>query len=372
MSLPAPAEALGAEGVNDGPTTGDLTDLVLDSVPVGVLICTPEGDRANAALRRLWRGDVPIDRHSLATALEPIHEPARAGADGRLRRVRRPSPIDVVLGGRRAAPGRYRLARADGSVAVVRVEGEPLEQAGRPIGAAFIVTDETAIRDAERLRDSFLGILGHEIRTPITSIVGGSQLLRSPTLDPDVRAEVAAAVVEEAERLDRLVEQLIRLAAVDARGISESEPIHLAHAARRAIARERRRLPRLKLELDVAPVVPAAAGDEGFVAEVIAILLDNAAKYAGAASRIVVSVREANDSVEVHVLDEGPGLPAKGGDAVFQLYERGAAGPSDHTGTGIGLFVARAIIEAMGGRIWAKNRAEGGADVGFGLPVAPL
>ena len=102
----------------------------------------------------------------------------------------------------------------------------------------------------------------------------------------------------------------------------------------------------------------------------MAILIDNATKYAGEAGRIVVRVEACGPETAVRVLDEGPGLPLPGSEAVFRLFHRGPSADAQRSGTGIGLFVARAIVEAMGGRIWAENREGGGADVGFALPVA--
>jgi len=130
-------------------------------------------------------------------------------------------------------------------------------------------------------------------------------------------------------------------------------------------------MPRLTIEVtNEGPRRPVAA-DEGYVDQVLAILLDNAVKYAGASGRILIRIVHGDADVEVHDLDEGPGLPEMGGEAVFRLFHRG---PTQHAetsaGFGIGLFVARAIVEAMGGRIWAENRDEGGADVGFALPIA--
>jgi signal transduction histidine kinase len=351
--------------------------LALEALPVGVLVDTEDGLWANHELHRIWRRaeSEPFDRVAVARSLTPLAEARRATVtttDQRLETDDEPRDDRPMVGeaGFTIAAGRYRLERGDGSSGVVRAESRLLvDSDGQPLGTIALVTDETAIHDAERLRDAFLGILGHELRTPITSIVGGSELLRSDGLDADIRREVAAALSDEADRLNRLVDQLIRLATLERRG-SVAEPVHLVHAARRAAQRERVRFPRLQVDVVSDGRVPAAAGDEGYIGEVMTILLDNAAKYAGPAGRVTLVVSGSETSAEVHVLDEGPGVPASAGD-IFGLFQRGAvAEASSRHGTGIGLFVARAIVEMMGGRIWASNRPEGGADVGFELPVA--
>ena len=351
--------------------------LALDALPVGVLVDTDDGLWANHELHRIWRRpeSEPLDRATVARSLTPLADSRRTTVtttDQPLDRDdARPDDLPMIgEAGFTIAPGRYRLDRGDATTGVVRAESRLLVDGdGQPIGTIALVTDETSIHDAERLRDAFLGILGHELRTPITSIVGGSELLRNESLDADIRREVAASLSDEADRLNRLVDQLIRLATLERRG-SVAEPVHLVHAARRAAQRERVRFPRLRVDVVADGRVPAAAGDEGFVGEVLTILLDNAAKYAGPAGRVMVVVSGSEAVAAVHVLDEGPGVPASAGD-IFGLFQRGAvAEASSGHGTGIGLFVARAIVEMMGGRIWASNRREGGADVAFELPVA--
>jgi NtrC-family two-component system sensor histidine kinase KinB len=253
---------------------------------------------------------------------------------------------------------------------VVLVAAAPLGSARRAGSAVAVATDVTSRHDVERLRDAFLGILGHELRTPVTSIVGAAELLRSDGLDPQVRRDVADTLVEEAHRVHRLVEQLIDLARLERSGVTSDEPIHVVHLARAVIRRERTRFPRLSLDLVADDHITPAMGAEGYVTQVLTILVDNAAKFSGKNGQVTVRVTAEADEVEVHVLDNGPGLPPAGRDAIFRLFQRGpASGPTDAPGLGIGLFVARAIVEAMGGRIWAEDRPGGGADVGFALPA---
>ena len=116
-----------------------------------------------------------------------------------------------------------------------------------------------------------------------------------------------------------------------------------------------------------------ALGHDGSVRQVVEILLDNALRHGGADVPIEVRIDAVDATIALHVLDDGPGMPFEGlGDDMFRLFHRGARGASRVSGgTGIGLFVARAIVESLGGELWARNRTEGGADVGFCLPSAP-
>lgn len=378
---------LGATGER-ARSTGDLpARLALEALPFGVLLATEDGMWANHELHRIWHRPEtsPFEPDTVLAALTPVPNRARptltvtereaADDEAALRedaaedRRTNPAGDGPLAGSPWIASGRYTLRRADGTTGVVRVDPRRLvDEDGRTIGMLTVIADETAAAESERLRDAFLGILGHELRTPITSIVGGSELLRADGLDGDIRREVATSLAEEADWLNHLVDQLIRLATLD-RGGSAAEPVHLGHVVRRAIQRERTRFPRLRVEAAVDGQVPPASGDEGFIGEVLTILLDNAAKYAGPASHVTIVVTAGPSVARVHVLDEGPGVPIGSGD-IFGLFQRGHADAGARTGTGIGLFVARAIVEMLGGRIWATNRPEGGADVAFELPLA--
>jgi K+-sensing histidine kinase KdpD len=190
-------------------------------------------------------------------------------------------------------------------------------------------------------------------------------------LDQQMHREVTALVVEEAHRVHILVDQLTALTLLQSAGSSlAAEPVHLVHLARRVCVREGARRPELDLRLAALDSSPGIAlGDEGFIAQALTILIENAGKYGGSARTVEIDVRPAGSEVAVHVLDRGPGLGGAEPERLFALYERGAP-EGAVAGTGIGLYVARQIVAAMGGRVWAKDREGGGSDFGFALPSA--
>ena len=346
-----------------------------DQVPVGILIATAAGDRVNPELRRLWRAapDSAFDRRTVDRRLQPFQ--VRRSEGPPLPRGRRPhlAPVRAALAGRTTDGIRMFVERLDRTRGVVRVSARTLVLADGSLGAVFTATDEFATFESERLRDAFLGIVGHELRTPVSSILTAADLLALPDLGDEVRAEILTGLGEETRRLHALTEQLLRLADLERRGVDASdEPVHLVHVARRVVNRRRRHRRADGIRLDVpAEPVPAVAGEDGFVDQVIVAILDNAAKYAPG-SEVTVRIVVQDDTVEVHVLDRGPGLPKGGSDSIFTLFHRSSGtGRDGPAGFGIGLFVARSIIEAMGGRIWAVDRPGGGADVGFALPIIP-
>jgi K+-sensing histidine kinase KdpD len=372
-SDPATAPAPGHPGADPEPGSPDgVFGTAFEALTVGVLVCTPEGDHANGALRRIWRvgADDPLDRAALERSLRPLPDTRPLGGsavDGSFR------PVRAAIA-RQATPAtRVGVVRGDGSNAVVRLVVQPIA-VGRGRGAVLSAVDETAAYEVERLRDAFLGIVGHELRSPISSVLSAADLLRGGGLEPDVAAEVAADLGSEAQRLHELVEQLLRLADLERLGIAAGdEPVQLRNLARRTIRRWKQRRPRLQIELESPAEVPPVAGEDGYITQALDVLLDNAAKFAGSSAPIIVRIEAVDGEVRLHVLDEGPGIRDGDAGSIFELFHRARGrrpaeeGPSGH---GIGLFVARAIVGALGGRMWAESRPDRGADVGFALPIA--
>jgi two-component system sensor histidine kinase KdpD len=211
------------------------------------------------------------------------------------------------------------------------------------------------------MREAFINVLSHELRTPVTSIYGIAKVVASRwrTLDDGVREELLGDVAAESDRLQRLVEDLVVVAKVE-RGVdlSASEPVLLQHRVRAVAAAMRLEWPGRSFVVDSPDGVPPALGDDGYVEQVLRNLFGNAAKYGR--SEVRARVRYDDDWVEVSVLDDGPGIAPEDLDRIFELFYR--ASRTGHVpGAGIGLFVARRLASAMGGRLWAEDRPDGGA-----------
>ena len=224
-------------------------------------------------------------------------------------------------------------------------------------------------RRASELRDAFNGIISHELRTPITAIYGGAKLLarRDRELQPETRWELIDDLEAEADRLYRLVEDLLVLSRSE-RGTIEraDDPVVVQRVAERVVRSEQERWPGIKFEVETSSAF-TAHGDETYVEQILRNLLSNAAKYSGAGTTVRTIVDETAEGVRVRVLDEGAGLSPTETARLFELYYRSPRTAGTIGGAGIGLFVCRALVEAMGGRIWATPRPEGGAEFGFVL-----
>ncbi len=252
---------------------------------------------------------------------------------------------------------------------------ELLTTIGRALaGPVDLATRYASEQRARQLRDAFVGVISHELRTPITTIYGTSAMLarRIEEMSPDARGQAVADIEAESDRLRRLVEDLLVLSRAEGGRVHvEREPVLVAHVVRGFIASEAARWPEHTIDLHVPPTVPLVAAEETYVEQVVRNLVSNAAKYSPPGSTIEVVVEASDGEVRTRVLDEGIGLDGDTAERLFELFYRAPLATRRASGAGIGLFVCRELVAAMGGRIWARPRPEGGAEVGFGLPALP-
>ncbi|MES1174828.1 MAG: ATP-binding protein [Myxococcales bacterium] len=226
--------------------------------------------------------------------------------------------------------------------------------------------------EGERLRNSLLSAVSHDLKTPLTSIIAAGQTLLSGTSHAvDVQRGLVATMVGEGERLHRLINNLLSLARLDSPSIelrrtTESiEEIVSASVARlRAMGGEQQILLSLDRNLPLVRVEPL------LLEQVLLNLIENAKRYAGEGAQIQVHAKVAGDLVAVQVLDDGPGIPEDEWDKVFEKFYRGRGVGKADGGVGLGLTICRAIIRAHGGRISIQPRNAGGTIVEFTLPAA--
>jgi K+-sensing histidine kinase KdpD len=225
--------------------------------------------------------------------------------------------------------------------------------------------DDGALID-ERDRQAFLDILSHELRTPVTTIYGGAQLLAKRELKGERRRAVAEDVRIEADRLYRLVEDLVILVNSERDAIRPvGEPVAVGRLVSAAIEREIARHPSVKIALLGASDATADGADEEMVTHVIRNLLDNAIRYGGAAGPIEVVVELTASEVAVRINDHGAAPELDG--QPFGLSTTRPVTAAARAGAGIGLYVADRLVRAMGGRMWADRAAGTGAEFGFAL-----
>ena len=224
-----------------------------------------------------------------------------------------------------------------------------------------------------RFRDAFIGVVSHELRTPITTIYGMSHVLRQhlATMDPDTVRERLDDIEAESDRLRRLTEDLLVLSRAEAGQLMlAADPILMGQAVRTAVDSEHTRSPGHVFSVDAPRDLPLVLGEDLYVEQVIRNFLSNAAKYSPVGTTITIRAVEDDGGVSVRVIDAGPGLRDAEPDRLFDIFYRAPEAIRHTGGAGIGLFVCRELIQAMGGRVWARNAVEAGrgAEFGFWLP----
>jgi PAS domain S-box-containing protein len=239
-------------------------------------------------------------------------------------------------------------------------------------GTILVLRDVTVARSARAVRDAFLGVLSHELRTPVTAIYGNSEILARKSgvaMDDEQRREMFDDIRSEADRLYRLVENLLVLSRVERQGLTiDTEPVLLQRLIPRVVESESTRWPNAAWKTELPADLPPVAAEETYIEQVLRNLLGNAAKYGGDGP-VIVTANESGATVTVRVRDAGPGFPPDEVGQLFDLFFRSPSAVKRATGAGIGLFVSRQLVHAMGGRMTATNRPEGGAEFSFEIPV---
>ena len=223
--------------------------------------------------------------------------------------------------------------------------------------------------ESERLRNSLLAALSHDLRTPLTALVGLSESLvrADPPLAP-AEHDTAVALHEEARRLGTMVANLLDMARIESGAVRLNQQWQaLEETVGSALRPLRQALGTRVIRTRIPADLPLLRFDAVLLERVLSNLLENAAKYTPPASTITIAARVREDWVDVTVDDDGPGLPPGREEALFEKFARGQQ-ESALPGVGLGLAICRAIVEAHGGRIAAGRSAEGGAAITFSLP----
>ncbi len=224
--------------------------------------------------------------------------------------------------------------------------------------------------ETERLRNSLLSSVSHDLRTPLATITGAvSTILDSRTgLDAATQRELLESVHEEAERLNRLVQNLLEMTRLESGALQLKQELHPPEEIiGAALGRLGKRLADRRVTTKVPPDLPLVAMDDVLVEQVLVNLLDNALKYTPAGTPIEVIATATDQNLTIEVADHGPGLPPGEEDRVFEKFFRGEQIVA--RGAGLGLAICRGIVRAHGGRIWAQNLPGGGVAFLFTLPL---
>jgi PAS domain S-box-containing protein len=347
---------------------------ILDHSADGVMILDAQlrVERWNRALSRItgWRADQTTGRH---------HDVVVRWK----RRDMGPNLSDAVADGWPRAHGVENwpdtlyvegdLERLDGSTISVGITYAPLTDPDGDLRNVIAnVRDITRFREAEQLKSTFISVISHELKTPVALIKGYADTLNREDADWDHATiqQGLDVIVEEADRLAELIENLLAASKLQAEGMRLTlDDANLPLIVEQSIERFHTQTDHHTLYAAFPDDFPIISGDTTRLRQVIDNLLSNAIKYSPKGGDIAVRGTYDDDWVQVTVSDQGPGIPPDQLDRVFERFYRVENSLTNNTqGTGLGLYLAHAVISAHGGRIWASNNPEGGTTFSFVLP----
>jgi two-component system sensor histidine kinase KdpD len=239
-------------------------------------------------------------------------------------------------------------------------------------GAVEKLSRTEAARESERLRSALLDSVTHEFRTPLTSIKASvSSLLSQAQLAPEERQELLTVIDEESDRLNRLVGEAVEMAQLDAKEVKlELRPHTIQEVIDEALDESQQVVARNPVEIRLPEQLPAAVMDAAWITKVLRHLLENAVKYSQPGSPIFISSEVKNDRLITSVADRGSGIDDLERSLIFDKFYRGQSQRYRVQGTGMGLAIVKAIVEAHGGRISVTSQLGHGSVFSFGLPLA--
>jgi PAS domain S-box-containing protein len=343
-------------------------DAMLDSAADGILILNPDHsiERTNPAFARMF--GLPQEKLQAMS-----HEDV-------IRWVKEPHGITLA----KAEAGGWPLSPQ----AHLYVEGDierPNGQAPLPVGIIYAplistegsllntiatIRDITRFRQADELKSEFISIVSHELKTPVALIKGYVSTLRRDDVqwDREILADGLEVIEEEADNLTRLIEDLLDASRLQAGGMAlKRTDVALKTMAERLAERFQTQTETHEITVDLPDDLPVVMADDVRIEQVLSNLISNAIKYSPG-GEININGCARPSEVLICVSDEGPGIPAGDLPHIFDRFYRAPETSRKTKGAGLGLYLAQAIIEAHGGRIWADPQMNKGAKICFSLP----
>jgi len=251
-----------------------------------------------------------------------------------------------------------------------------VDQGALAIERVLLVEDMDRVKrtvESERLRSALLTSISHDLKTPLASVLGAASTMRdlASNLSDTEKRDLLATVIDESERLNRFIANLLDMTKLESGAIVPNTALHdVGEIVGSALHRAGKILARHKVSLELAADLPMLELDAVLFEQVLFNLLDNAAKYSPPDTTISISSIREKNAVSLQVADEGEGIPPTELESVFDKFYRAQKGDHVRPGTGLGLAISRGFVEAMGGRITAANRADRkGAVITIRLPI---
>jgi len=251
-----------------------------------------------------------------------------------------------------------------------------IDQGALAIERVYLVEDVDRAKrtiETDRLRSALLTSISHDLKTPLAAVLGAAGTLRdlSSALGDSEKADLLATIIDESERLNRFIANLLDMTKLEAGAVvPNTAPHDLDEIVGSALRRAGKILTEHRAELELAAGLPMLNLDAVLFEQVLFNILDNAAKYSAAGTTIRIQSWRDNGSVCLQILDEGDGIPPADLERIFDKFYRARKGDQVRAGTGLGLAISRGFVEAMQGTIAAANRTDRtGAAFTIRLPI---
>jgi two-component system, OmpR family, sensor histidine kinase KdpD len=250
------------------------------------------------------------------------------------------------------------------------------DQGALAIERVHLVEDIDRVRrtaETERLRSALLTSISHDLKTPLAAVLGAAGALRdlSKSLDEDAKTDLLATIIDESERLNRFIANLLDMTKLESGAVTPNAALHdVGEIVGSALERASKILAKHRVKVEINPDLPMVMVEAVLFEQVLFNLLDNASKYAPADTTITIGSWRDRETVCLQVLDEGQGIPPADLERIFDKFYRARKGDQVRAGTGLGLAISRGFIEAMHGQIAAANRPDrSGAVFSITLPI---
>ena len=347
-------------------------DSIIGTMPAGVMIFGPDGalvhmNDAAASMLRLApeeRALPPEQIWALLRAERPDGTPLPIEESPAARALRGEAALNVIL-----------VMRPHGAALWKLCSATPLRGAdGELLGAVATFFDITPLRQAEEQRQDILRAVSHDLRGPLTVIQGQAQRLQrllGPGLHDERLRHSLSAIIVSARRMNTMIQDLVDSARWEA-GELRLNPVPVDVRQFLLDLKERLAdvLPVHRLEVQVPDGLPPVAADPDRLERILFNLISNALKYSPPDSQVTVGAARRDAEVVTWVTDQGPGIPCEEQARLFQRYARTEAGRQRGESVGLGLYIARQLVEAHGGRIWVESEPGRGSTFSFTLPIA--
>jgi len=264
--------------------------------------------------------------------------------------------------------------RPDGKALWMLVSAAPIRTAdGALLGAVAAFRDITAQHELEEQREDMLRAISHDLRNPLSAVLGQAQLLERRLEKAGLERERTnvEAIITSARRMNAMIQDLVDAARLESRQLRLNlQPVDLRTFVPDLLQRLEPVMETRRVRVQIPEGLPPVRADPDRLERILSNLLSNALKFSPPGSEVTVSAQQRGDEIVTSVSDHGPGIPPEDIPKLFQRYARTTVGEARRDGLGLGLYITRGLVEAHGGRIWVESQVGIGSTFSFSLPVA--